>query len=321
MATKKKGEFTTEKISLEDKIVTVTGGAGFLGKYVTEELQKLKPRKIVVPRSVDFDLRNKDACLEALKGSNFVIHLAAKVGGIGYNQAHPADLFDDNLLIGYNTMQAALELGIQKFVAIGTICSYPKITNIPFQEEDLWNGFPEETNAPYGLAKKMLIVQSQAYAKQYGFRSINLLPVNLYGPRDNFNPESSHVIPALIKKFVEAHGVDAKKVVVWGTGLATREFLYVEDAAKGIILATQNYDSIEPINLGSGMEISIYHLAHLIAEEVGYKGEIIWDTSKPDGQPRRMLDTSKAEKEFGFKATVPFEVGIQKTVAWYKANK
>jgi len=251
---------------------------------------------------------------------DLVIHLAAKVGGIGANQENPGEFFYDNLMMGVQLMEEGRKFGIEKFVALGTICCYPKFTPVPFKEENLWNGYPEETNAPYGLAKKMLLVQSRAYRKQYGFNSIFLMPVNLYGPRDNFDPKSSHVIPALIKKCFDAIKENKNEIVVWGTGNATREFLYVEDATEGIMLATEKYDKPEPVNLGAGFEISIKDLVELIAKLTGFKGKIIWDTTKPDGQPRRCLDTSKAEKEFGFKAKTPFEEGLKKTIEWYKSS-
>jgi len=250
-----------------------------------------------------------------------VIHLAAKVGGIGYNRQKPAELFYDNAIMGIQLMEAAKREGVEKFTAVGTVCAYPKYTPVPFKEEDLWNGYPEETNAPYGLAKKMLLVQSQAYRQQYGFNSIFLLPVNLYGPEDNFDPQSSHVIPALIKKFADAIEKKEERVVVWGTGSPSREFLYVEDAAEGIILATERYDRSDPVNIGAGFEIKIKDLVDLIADYTGFSGEILWDASKPDGQPRRCLDTSKAEKEFGFKAKMPFREGLKETVEWYRKNR
>lgn len=301
----------------KNKKVVVTGGAGFLGCHVVKQLENLNPNKITIIRSKEYDLRNYYDCLEALKGHDLVIHLAAKVGGIGYNQSHPAELFRDNLLMGVNTMEAAREIGVQKFVAIGTVCAYPKYTASPFKEENLWDGYPEETNAPYGLAKKMLLVQAQSYRQQYGFNAIYLLPVNLYGPHDNFNPESSHVIPALIKKFCEAKETNVEKVEVWGSGNATREFLYVEDAAEGILLAAEKYNKKDPINLGIGVEISIKNLAEKIRNLIIPQAEIIWDSSMPDGQPRRLLDVEKAKKEFGFIARTSFDEGLKRTISWY----
>jgi GDP-L-fucose synthase len=303
----------------EGEKVIVSGGAGFLGSYVVERLRQ-KKAEIFIPRIEDYDLRK----IENIKRMfddflpEIVIHLAAVVGGIGANRQNPGKFFYDNIIMGVQLMEEARIRKLSKFVNIGTICSYPKFTPVPFKEEDLWNGYPEETNAPYGLAKKMLIVQSQAYRKQYGFNSINLLQVNLYGPRDNFDPQTSHVIPALIKKCFDAIENKKDKIVVWGTGKPTREFLYVEDAAEGILLATERYNKSEPINFGAGFEISIKDLVELIAKLTGFKGKIVWDTTKPDGQPRRCLDTTKAFKEFGFKAKTPFEEGLKKTIQWYK---
>ena len=303
----------------EDKKVLITGGAGFLGSFIVEKLKErgVNGENIRIPRSRDIDLRKWENCVEVVKDIDIVIHLAAKVGGIGYNQKYPATLFYDNAIIGVQMMEAARQEGVEKFMAIGTICAYPKFTPVPFKEDDLWNGYPEETNAPYGLAKKMLLVQSQAYRQQYGFNSIYLLPVNLYGPGDNFDPESSHVIPALIKKIFDAKESGKDYVEVWGTGEATREFLYVEDAARGIILATERYNKSEPVNVGSGFEIKIKDLVELIAELTGFDGEIIWDTTKPDGQPRRCLDVSRANEEFGFEAKVDFREGLERTIEWY----
>ena len=306
----------------EGKKVTVTGGAGFLGSYIVEKLQR-KKAEVFIPKIEDYDLRK----IENIKRMfddflpEIVIHLAAVVGGIGANRQNPGKFFYDNIIMGVQLMEEARSRKVSKFVNIGTICSYPKFTPVPFKEEDLWNGYPEETNAPYGLAKKMLIVQSQAYRKQYGFNSINLLQVNLYGPRDNFDPQSSHVIPALIKKCFDAIKNKENEIVIWGTGKPTREFLYVEDAAEGILLATEKYNKSEPINLGAGFEISIKDLVELIAKLTGFKGKIVWDTTKPDGQPRRCLDTSKAYKEFGFKAKTIFEEGLKKTIEWYMGNR
>ena len=303
----------------EDKIILVTGGAGFLGSNVVKHLinSGAKKENIIVPRSRDIDLRVWENCLSVTKGVDLVIHLAASVGGIGYNMNNPGSLFYDNAIMGIQLMEAARQNNVGKFVAVGTICAYPKFTPIPFREEELWNGYPEETNAPYGLAKKMMLVQAQSYRQQYGFDAIYLLPVNLYGPGDNFNPDSSHVIPALIKKFIDAKESGSSKVEVWGTGAASREFLFVDDAARAIVLAAQKYDNPDPVNIGSCMEITIKDLVDLIAELTDFEGEIIWDTSKPDGQPRRCLDVSVAEREFGFKAQVGFEEGLKKTIEWY----
>ncbi len=313
----------------KNKRVLVTGGAGFLGSHLVEKLANYHCQEIFVPRSKDYDLVEMGAVKRLYQDSrpDIVIHLAARVGGIGANRADPGKFFYDNLMMGVQMMEQGRQFGIEKFVALGTICCYPKFTPVPFKEEDLWNGYPEETNAPYGLAKKMLLVQSQAYRQQYGFNSIFLMPVNLYGPGDNFDPKSSHVIPALIKKFIDAQtkGLSPKgtvpEITVWGTGKPTREFLYVEDAAEGILLATEKYNKSEPVNLGAGFEISIKDLVELIAKLTYFKGKIIWDTSKPDGQPRRCLDTSKAEKEFGFTTKIPFEEGLKKTIEWYKKGK
>jgi len=307
----------------DHKRVLVTGGAGFLGSSLVRALERhgLAAEQIRVPRSRDLDLRRWADCVEAVQDIDLIIHLAAKVGGIGYNMANPGSLFYDNAVMGIQVMEAARQAGVAKFVAVGTICAYPKFTPVPFREEELWNGYPEETNAPYGLAKKMLLVQAQAYRQQYGFNAIYLLPVNLYGPGDNFNPTSSHVIPALIKKFVEAVESGAKRVEVWGTGAASREFLYVDDAAEGIALAAERYDKPDPVNLGAGFEITIRDLATLIADLTGFTGEIVWDTAKPDGQPRRCLAVSRAEQEFGFRAKVDFREGLKATIAWYRNQR
>jgi GDP-L-fucose synthase len=307
----------------ENKKILITGGAGFLGSHLVEELQGrgVAVSQLRIPRSRDTDLRRWEECKRAVAGQDIVIHLAAKVGGIGFNRGNPATLFYDNALMGIQIIEAAREEGVEKCVVIGTVCAYPKFTPVPFSEENLWNGYPEETNAPYGLAKKMLLVQTQAYREQYGFNAIYLLPVNLYGPRDNFDPASSHVIPALIRKFVEAVDEGRKKVEVWGTGRASREFIYVKDAARGIALAAEHYNSPDPVNLGSGREIAIIDLVTLIAKLTGYTGDIVWDRSKPDGQPRRCLDTSRAKHEFGFEARMEFSQGLEETIEWYQANR
>jgi GDP-L-fucose synthase len=310
-------------LRLDTKRVAVTGGEGFLGSFVVERLKERNCKEVFVPRSKEYDLVDRDACRRLFEDArpDVVIHLAARVGGIGANRENPGSFFYDNLMMGVQLMEEARLKGIEKFVALGTICAYPKFTPVPFREEELWNGYPEETNAPYGLAKKMLLVQSQAYRAQYGFNSIYLLPVNLYGPRDNFDPGSSHVIPALIKKCMDAIDALAPSITVWGTGRATREFLYVEDAAEGIVLATERYEKDGPVNLGAGFEISIKDLVTLIARLTGFTGEIIWDTTKPDGQPRRCLDTSKATSEFGFRAGTTFEEGLKRTIDWYRSNR
>ncbi len=305
------------------KRVWVTGGAGFLGSHVVEELQRQGCTEVFAPRSSEYDLRDPAAIQRALKTlqPHAVIHLAAVVGGIGANRAHPGRFYYENMIMGVQLVEACRLAGVEKMTLAGTICAYPKITPVPFREESLWYGYPEETNAPYGLAKKMLLVQAQAYRQEYGFNSIFLLPVNLYGPRDNFDPGSSHVIPALIRKAVEARESGAQKMTCWGTGAATREFLYVEDCAKAMVMATEKYNGAEPVNLGSGMEISIHDLAALIAGLVGFQGSIEWDSSQPDGQPRRSLDTRRAKDFFGFTASTPFEEGLKKTVAWYLKNR
>lgn len=303
----------------ENKNILVTGGAGFLGSFVVKKLKEkgVNNKNIIVPRSKEMDLKIMNNCINVVKDVDVVIHLAARVGGIGFNKKNPATLFYDNAIMGIQLMEAARIENVEKFVAVGTVCAYPKFTPVPFSEEYLWNGYPEETNAPYGLAKKMLLVQSQAYRQQYGFNSIYLLPVNLYGPGDNFDLESSHVIPALIKKVIDALESGRNEVEVWGTGVASREFLYVDDAAEGILLATENYNKPDPVNIGAGFEINIKDLVQLISKIAGFEGEIKWDNSKPDGQPRRCLVVSKAEKEFGFKAKVKFEEGLKKTIDWY----
>ncbi|MHC1740415.1 MAG: GDP-L-fucose synthase family protein [Anaerolineaceae bacterium] len=308
----------SENIFWNQRRVCVTGGAGFLGSFVVEKL-KARGAEIFIPTIEDYDLTQMDSIKRMYDDAkpDLVIHLAAQVGGIGANREHPAEFFYSNLMMGVQLIHEAYLRKIQKFVALGTICAYPKFTPIPFKEEDLWGGYPEETNAPYGLAKKMLLVQSQAYRAQYGYNSIFLMPVNLYGPRDNFRAESSHVIPALIRKCLEAKKNGAQSIEVWGDGSPTREFLYVEDAAEGILLAAEKYDSSEPVNLGSGMEISIKALVTLIAKLTGFEGKLLWDTSKPNGQPRRRLDVGRAEREFGFKAQVTFEEGLKRTIDWY----
>ena len=306
----------------QDKRVIVTGGAGFLGSYVVEKLRKRGCNNIFVPLVEDCNLTKEKNVIKLYQDypTDIVIHLAAVVGGIGANRENPGKFFYDNLVMGAMLMEYARQFKVDKFVAIGTICAYPKFTPVPFKEEDLWNGYPEETNAPYGLAKKMMLVQSQAYRKQYGFNSIFLLPLNLYGPMDNFDPKSSHVIPALIRKFMNAKDRGEEEVVCWGTGKPTRGFLYVEDAAEGILLATEKYNKSEPVNLGTDLEISIKDLAELIGRFTGFKGKINWDRSKPDGQPRRRLDTTRAEKEFGFEARMDFEEGLKRTIKWYRNN-
>ncbi len=338
----------TQSSFWEDKRVIVTGGAGFLGSFVVEKLFQRGANEVLVPRSRDYNLTEREAVRRLLADSLrpwdeipshlkapqaragdfdqhpsqlLVIHLAAHVGGIGANRAHPAEFFYDNLMMGVELMHQAWKHGVGKFIAIGTVCAYPKFTPVPFKEEDLWNGYPEETNAPYGLAKKMLLVQAQAYRQQYGFNAIYLLPVNLYGPRDNFDLETSHVIPALIRKAIEAQERGQKELVVWGDGSPTREFLYVEDAAEGIVIASERYDGPEPVNLGSGYEISIKDLAEMIVRLTGFEGKLVWDTSKPNGQPRRGLDVSRAKAYLGWEAKTPFEEGLRRTIEWYKAHR
>jgi len=303
--------------------VIVTGGAGFLGSVVVEKLRTRDCQSIIVPRSNEYDLRVRDAIVRLYETQqpDLVIHLAAVVGGIAANRANPGRFFFDNAIMGIQLMEYARQFAVKKFVATGTICAYPKFTPTPFKEDALWDGYPEETNAPYGLAKKMMLVQAQAYRAQYGFNAIYLLPVNLYGPGDNFDLQSSHVIPALIRKFVEARANTAPSVVLWGDGSPTREFLYVEDAAEALLLATERYDGNQPVNLGSGQEISIRDLAELIKAEVGYRGQIRWDTSQPNGQPRRCLDVSRARELFGFEAHTPLHVGIARTVEWFLAHQ
>jgi GDP-L-fucose synthase len=305
-----------------DKRILVTGGAGFLGSHLIENLNQkraVSENQIVTVRSADSDLRKWENCVKAVRDANVVVHLAARVGGIGFNQKNPATLFYDNIIMGVQMMEAARLEGVEKFVQVGTVCSYPKFTPVPFSEVDLWNGYPEETNAPYGIAKKALLVMAQAYRRQYSMNVIYLVPVNLYGPGDNFDLESSHVIPGLIRKFVDAVRNGKREVVVWGTGAASREFLYVEDAAEAIASATEKYDKGEPVNIGVGREIAIKKLVDLIARLTGFRGDVVWDASRPDGQLRRVLDTSRAKMEFGFEAKTDLEVGLRKTIAWYEA--
>ncbi len=312
-----------------DKSVIVTGGTGFLGSFVVKKLEEKGAAELIIPRSRDYDLRDISAMRRLLHdvlerphvhpSDVIIIHLAAHVGGIGANRAHPAEFFYDNIMMGVPLMHESWKAGIGKFVALGTVCAYPKFTPVPFKEEDLWNGYPEETNAPYGLAKKMLLVQSQAYRQQYGFNSIFLLPVNLYGPGDNFDLENSHVIPALVRKCIEARERGDDHIVAWGDGSPTREFLYVEDAAEGILLATERYNDSEPVNLGSAFEISIKDLLETIVRLTGFNGRIEWDTSKPNGQPRRKLDTSRAQRLFGFQSTTTFAEGLARTIQWYES--
>lgn len=307
-------------LNVSGKRVVVTGGSGFLGNQIVNEIKNRNAKSIFIPRSAEHDLRLWHECVAVTKRADVVIHAAGDVGGIGYNRDFPGTLFYSNLMMGVQLMEASRLAQVKKFVAIGTVCAYPKLAPTPFKEEDLWNGYPEETNAPYGLAKKMLLVQSQAYRQQYGFNSIYLIPVNLYGPGDHFEDTKSHVIPALIKKITTAKSRGDKTIPVWGTGKATREFIYVDDAARAIALDTEKYDKSDPVNIGSGMEISIADLVDLICQIVGFKGKVIWDKTKPDGQPRRKLDVSRAKKEFGFTAKVDFKTGLEKTIAWYQAQ-
>lgn len=310
-------------MEITNKKILLTGGAGFLGSFVKKELVRtgVPEESITIPRSAEYDLRIWKNCEKICVGHEVVIHLAAHVGGIGLNKDKPGELMYDNLVMGAHLMEAARQAGVQKFVSVGTVCEYPKFTPIPFKETDLWNGYPEETNAPYGIAKKTLLVQGQAYRRQYGFCAIHLLQINLYGPGDNFDPASSHVVPALIKKVYDAKKENRTSIEVWGTGNAIREFLYVEDAARGIVMATERYDKSEPINLGSGMEISIKNLTETICQLMDYSGEIRWDPSKPDGQPRRQLDVTRAEQEFGFRAKTNFKEGLKKMIAWYQTRE
>ena len=307
---------------LKNKRILLTGGAGFVGQYVTKELQAkdINKNQIIIPRSSQYDLREMKNCLKLTKNIDIVIHLAGAVGGIGYNRENPGHLFYDNITMGVNLIEASRINKVKKFVCIGTICAYPKFTPIPFKEKDLWNGYPEETNAPYGLAKKVLLVMLQAYRQQYNFNGIYLLPVNMYGPGDNFNPKSSHVIAALIKKIYDAKINHKKEIVVWGDGSASREFFYVEDAARAIVLAAEKYDQPEPVNIGAGFEITIKNLVNKLVKLMDFKGKIIWDKTKPNGQPRRCLDVSRAKKKFGFTAKIKFDEGLRKTVEWYSKN-
>jgi GDP-L-fucose synthase len=342
------GVFMTDKF-FQDKRVIVTGGAGFLGSFLVEKLIQRGAADILIPHVEHYDLIDRDSiqrllddamlspdrrpgylvpngfnpvALPGFKPTDLVIiHLAAHVGGIGANREHPAEFFYDNLMMGVQMMHQAWQRGVGKFVAIGTVCSYPKFTAVPFKEDEIWNGYPEETNAPYGLAKKMLLVQAQAYRQQYGFNAIFLLPVNLYGPRDNFDPASSHVIPALIRKCMEGQARGDKEIVVWGDGSATREFIYAEDAAEGILLASEKYNDSSPVNLGSGYEISIKNLAEMISRQTGFEGRLVWDTRKPNGQPRRGLDVTRAKTLFGFQAGMDFEEGLRRTINWYRQNR
>ncbi len=304
------------------KHILITGAFGFVGSHLVTTLKNegITDDQLILPRSRDFDLRDKKTCEKITKNVDIVFHLAGNVGGIGYNRENPATLFYDNLMMGVHLIEASKNNNVEKFVCIGTICSYPKFTPVPFKEEDLWKGYPEETNAPYGIAKKTLLVMLNAYKEQYGFNGVYLLPVNMYGPGDNFDPKSSHVIPALIRRIYEAKQKNKKEIIVWGDGSPTREFLYVEDAARAIYLAGEKYDKSEPVNIGAGFEISIKELVETIAELMDYKGELVWDTSKPNGQPRRSLDTSKAYKEFGFKAQTSFKQGLKKTIEWYQSQ-
>jgi GDP-L-fucose synthase len=306
-------------LPFKNQRVVVTGGAGFLGSRVVERLRQKGATNVFVPRSATLDLREKVNCSTAVAGADLVIHMAARVGGIGFNRENPATLFYENLVMGAQLMEEARLAGVRKFVAIGTVCAYPKFTPVPFREDDLWNGYPEETNAPYGLAKKMLLVQAQAYRQQYGFNGIFLLPVNLYGPGDNFDPRSSHVIPALIRKIWSAKRRGDEEVEVWGDGSASREFVYVDDAAEAIALASERYDGSQPVNIGSGMEITIKELVTVLTGLIGFKGRIRWDTSKPNGQPRRSLDVSRARETFGFAAQTDFMTGLRRTVEWWES--
>ncbi|MCL1463714.1 GDP-L-fucose synthase family protein [Argonema galeatum] len=309
-------------LDLKDKRILVTGGAGFLGRQVIRELCEAgaDEQKITVVRSREYDLRSMEACQKVVQQQDVIVHLAAHVGGIGLNREKPGELFYDNLMMGVQLIHAAYQAGVEKFVCVGTICAYPKFTPVPFKEDDLWNGYPEETNAPYGVAKKALLVQLQSYRQQYGFNGVYLLPVNLYGPDDNFDPRSSHVIPALIRKVHEAQQRGDKQLPVWGDGSPSREFLYVDDAARGIAMATVSYDESDPVNLGTNYEITIRDLVELICELMGFEGEIVWETDQPNGQPRRCLDTERAKEKFGFTAQIEFKQGLKNTIDWYRQH-
>jgi len=309
-----------QKYELQGKSVLLTGGAGFLGKAVRRELERRNVANVLIPRSSTHDLRVPSVCAEVVQGIDLVIHLAARVGGIGLNREKPGELFFDNIVMGVHLMEAARRAGVKRFLTIGTICAYPKYTPVPFTESELWNGYPEETNAPYGVAKKALLVMGQAYKAQYGFDASYVLPVNLYGPEDNFDPESSHVIPALIKKVYDVQSFGLKELNCWGDGSPTREFLYVDDAARGIVAAAERLHTAEPVNLGAGFEISIRDLMATVARLMGYGGDIVWDTSKPNGQPRRCLDVTRAQELLKWKARVDFEEGLQRTIAWYREH-
>jgi GDP-L-fucose synthase len=310
-------------LALRDQRIVVTGGSGFLGSHVVEELARRGAKDVFVPRKKDFDLVDRAACARLLATAkpDLVLHLAARVGGIGANRENPGSFFFENLMMGVQLLEECRLQGVRKILTVGTICSYPKFTPVPFREDEIWSGYPEETNAPYGLAKKMLLVQGQAYRQQYGLDAVHVLPVNLYGPRDNFDPALSHVIPALIKKVQDAQDRGADSIEAWGTGKASREFLYVDDAARGICLAAEKYSGAEPVNLGAGFEITIRALTELIAKLMGFRGRILWDPNQPDGQPRRCLDTSRAERLFGFRAEVPFEEGLRRTIEWYRSER
>ncbi|MCG5057460.1 MAG: GDP-L-fucose synthase [Limnoraphis sp. WC205] len=309
-------------LDLQDKRIVVTGGAGFLGRQVVDQLLKAGANldKILIPRSREYNLCNYEACQKVVQDQDIIIHLAAHVGGIGLNREKPAELFYDNLMMGTQLIHCAYEAGVEKFVCVGTICAYPKFTPVPFKEDDLWIGYPEETNAPYGIAKKALLVQLQAYRQQYNFNGIYLLPVNLYGPEDNFDPRSSHVIPALIRKVYEAQQRGDKQLPVWGDGSPSREFLYSTDAARGIVMATQSYNEPDPVNLGTNHEVKIRDLVETLCELMGFEGEIVWETDQPNGQPRRCLDTQRAKEKFGFVAEVGFKEGLKNTIEWYRQH-